>query len=82
MAEKENYVVDLLPEIQEIADLNVRQKVIRCWLKALERSEWNKIEDMPWSPGAAEFITNIQHTRGVARIGMAIARTMMAMTWA
>ena len=78
MAEKENYVVDLLPEIQEIADLNVRQKVIRCWLMALERSEWNKIEDMPWSPGAAEFITNIQHTRGVARIGMAIARTIIS----
>jgi putative nucleotidyltransferase with HDIG domain len=77
-SDKEKYVEGLFPELKEIADLDVRQKVIKCWLIALEDSQWNRIEDMPWVPGGAEFITNVQHIRGVTRIGMAIAKTIMS----
>jgi putative nucleotidyltransferase with HDIG domain len=77
-SDKEKYVEGLFPELQEIADLDVRRKVINCWLIALEDSQWNRIEDMPWVPGGAEFITNVQHTRGVAKIGLAMVKTMMS----
>lgn len=74
--DKEKYVEGLFPELQEIADVDVRRKVINCWLIALEDSQWNSIEDMPWVPGSAEFITNVQHVRAAARIGAAIAKTI------
>jgi len=76
MTEQEKYVVELFPQIQEIANSEVRQKVINCWLIALQDSQWNSIEAMPWVPGLAELITSVQHTVGATRIGMAIARTI------
>jgi len=77
-SDKEKYVQELFPELQEITDLEVRQAVINCWLIALEDSQWNRIEDMPWVPGGAEFITNVQHTRGVTKVGMAMVKTMLS----
>jgi putative nucleotidyltransferase with HDIG domain len=78
MTEQEKYVVKLFPEIKEIVNLEVRQKVINCWLIALQDSQWKSIEAMPWIPGLAEYITNVQHTVGAARIGMAIVKTINA----
>jgi putative nucleotidyltransferase with HDIG domain len=69
-------IFELFPEIGEIKDPDLRERVADAWLIAMEEREWNEIEDMPWIPGRAEFITNVQHCRGVARIGMAIAHAM------
>jgi len=38
------------------------------------------MDDFPWVPGQAEFMTNVQHCRGVARIGMGIARALIGGT--
>lgn len=76
MAQRE-HIVQLFPEINEIKDAELRERVIDAWLLALQDSQWERIEDLPWIPGRAEFITNVQHCRGVARIGMAIARALL-----
>jgi putative nucleotidyltransferase with HDIG domain len=70
-------VLRLLPEIEEISDAGLREKVVDAWLLALEESRWARIEDEPWIPGGAEFITNVQHCRGVTRIGIAVARILL-----
>lgn len=77
MVNKEK-ILELFQEIQEISDLEVQQKVINCWLMALQDSPWDSIEAMPWIPGRADFISNVQHTRGVARIGIAIVKTIIS----
>jgi putative nucleotidyltransferase with HDIG domain len=77
MNSQREYTVKLFPEIKEIKDAELRERVIDAWLLALQDSQWERIEDLPWIPGRAEFITNVQHCRGVARIGMAIARTLL-----
>jgi putative nucleotidyltransferase with HDIG domain len=71
------HVVKLLPEIEEIKDPRLREKVVDTWLLALQDSQWKRIEDFPWIPGRAEFITNIQHVRGVARVGIAITKAIL-----
>jgi putative nucleotidyltransferase with HDIG domain len=76
MAHRE-HIVRLFPEINDIEDKGLRERVIHAWLLALEDSQWENFEDLPWVPGRAEFITNIQHCRGVARIGAAIVRTIL-----
>jgi len=74
--DREEYILDLFPELLEIKDPGIRQKVIDCWLCALQESQWDNIEAMPWIPGKAEFITNVQHVRGTAQIGMMIVKTV------
>ncbi len=76
--DKEKYVEGLFPELQKIADPDVRQKVINCWLIALEDSQWDSIEAMSFIPGRAKFITNVQHSRGAAQIGMAMGKAIMS----
>ena len=71
------YILQLFPEINDIEDAGLRERVIDAWLMALEDSQWENIEDLPWVPGRAEFITNVQHCRGVARIGAAFVRTIL-----
>jgi putative nucleotidyltransferase with HDIG domain len=69
-------ILRLFPEINEIKEAGLREKVVDAWLIAVEEGGWKKIDNMPWIPGRAEFITNIQHCRGVARIGMAIVHAL------
>ena len=76
MAQRE-HILQLFPEINDIEDAGLRERVIDAWLLAIQESLWENIEDLPWVPGRAEFITNIQHCRGVARIGAAIVRTIL-----
>jgi putative nucleotidyltransferase with HDIG domain len=77
MNSEREHTVQLFPEIKEIKDAELRERVIDAWLLALQDSQWERIEDLPWIPGRAEFITNVQHCRGVARLGMAIARALL-----
>ena len=77
MDSQREHIVRLFPEINEIQDAELKERVIDAWLLALRDSQWERIEDLPWIPGRAEFITNVQHCRGVARIGMAIAKALL-----
>lgn len=68
-----DYILNLFPELLSIKDQALRDKAAQAWSLALSESDWKKIEDMPWIPGVAEFITNVEHCRGTARIAMALA---------
>jgi putative nucleotidyltransferase with HDIG domain len=80
MNPQREHVVRLFPEINEIKEIGLRERVIDAWLLALEASDWERIEDLPWVPGRAEFITNVQHCRGVTHIALAIANTLLSDT--
>ncbi len=62
-----DYILKLFPELDSITDETVKEGAARAWLLSLEESDWEKIEDMPWIPGVAEFITNVDHCRGTSR---------------
>ena len=73
------YIEGLFPELSEISDSDIRAKVCECWLLALEESQWDSIEALPWIPGKAEFITNVQHVRGTTRVGAAMVQAITSM---
>lgn len=71
-----DYILNLFPELSSIKDRALRDKAAQAWSIALSESDWKKIEDMPWIPGVAEFITNVEHCRGTARIAIALASAL------
>lgn len=71
-----DYIMNLFPELNSIKDQALRDKAAQAWSLALSDSDWKKIEDMPWIPGVAEFITNVEHCRGTARIAIALASAL------
>ncbi len=71
-----------LPEVDQIADVHLREQVIDAWALSLSTSEFQRIEDIPASgnPGSPTMThgTQTDHIRGVTRLAMAIADTMEA----
>ncbi|MBU8933340.1 MAG: hypothetical protein KOO62_04965 [candidate division Zixibacteria bacterium] len=67
-------VVNLLPEVKEIKDQNLRDKVIACWTDAIEFRGWSEelLRSMPFTLLAENVeITFIDHVRAVCRMCMA-----------
>lgn len=67
-----------LPEIADIKDPELREKVVEAWALALSQSEFKRIEDMrpsgnPTSPPMIRG-TQADHLRGVAHVALAIAQ--------
>ena len=77
MDSQREHIVRLFPEINEIQDAELKERVIDAWLLALRDSQWERIEDLPWIPGRAEFISNVQHCRGVTCIDMGIMKAIL-----
>jgi putative nucleotidyltransferase with HDIG domain len=66
-----------LPEVDEIHDGDLREKVIEAWALALAQSEFTRIEEIrasgnPTSP-PLKHGTQADHLRGVARMAVALA---------
>lgn len=65
-----------LPEIRDIVSDDLRDKVVRAWVFALERSSFSRVNDIPGegAPGIFELQRGTQgdHLRGVARLALAI----------
>lgn len=66
-----------LPEIAEIQDPDLREKVVEAWALALSQTEYERIEDIPGtggpnSPGLKQG-SQAEHLRGTARIAMGMA---------
>jgi putative nucleotidyltransferase with HDIG domain len=70
-------VRESLPEIADIQDNNLRDKVIEAWALSLSHSEFTRIEDMSPAgvPGRQVMNrgTQADHLRGVARMALALA---------
>ena len=76
-------VRDELPEIAEISDPGLREKVVEAWATALAPSAFNAISEIKPSgnPDTRPLKAGIQtdHIRGVARLAIALADTLTEM---
>ncbi|HEX6143266.1 MAG TPA: HD domain-containing protein [Geminicoccaceae bacterium] len=72
-----------LPEVEEIRDPELRDKVVEAWALALARSSFNAISEIEPSgnPGQNTLKSGVQsdHIRGVTRLAMRIAEEMGAL---
>jgi putative nucleotidyltransferase with HDIG domain len=66
-------VRDALPEIGDIEDDRLRERVVEAWTLGLERGGWRSIEAIPYAWNISE-VTNAEHVRGVTRIAVRSAR--------
>ncbi len=72
-------LVEIFPQLSEIADASLRGLVERCWLTALERGGWT-IEDLERIPFSLMSdmgeISLAAHTRNVTDCSVAVGKVM------
>lgn len=69
MTDYGSQVRDALPELDGIADDELRQGVVEAWVLALERGGWRAIGDVPYAWNIHE-VSNVEHVRGVTQIAI------------
>jgi len=60
------------PELEDVADDDLRERVVRAWVLGLERGGWRDVADIPYAWNIDET-TNVEHVRGVTRIAVKAA---------
>lgn len=75
MKEMTENLIEFFPELQQIQDENLREKVVLVWQEVFQKSSWKMLQDAPFNfrPGS---ITLVEHTRAVLDIALKIADTM------
>jgi len=73
--EEADYVATLFPEVEDIKQTNLRQKVIEAWIRGWRYGGWKLIEDIPYAPEIPK-ISNVEHTRAATRLAAEIARIL------
>lgn len=68
----ERQVREAFPEIDEIADKELREQVTEAWVLGLRRGGWKDISDIPYAWNIHE-VTNVEHVLGVTKIAVAAA---------
>jgi putative nucleotidyltransferase with HDIG domain len=75
-------VMEDLPELADIGDIELRRKAIEAWAFALSHSSFGRISDIPpgGNPGMNVLKRGSQadHLRGVAKLALQIADTFIA----
>lgn len=73
-------IIDLFPEINQIKDEDLKQKVISVWEEAIEQGGW-KIEDLKKIPFTLLIpdcgINLIEHTRAVTHTALEAAKVIL-----
>lgn len=69
MTDYETQIREACPELGEIDDDDLREKVIEAWRLGLERGGWQDIADIPYAWNIHE-VTNVEHVRGVTKIAL------------
>ena len=72
-------VLDLLPEIKEIKDTQLQEKVISCWLEAIQYRNWtaDELQTMPFTLLAEKInVTFIEHVRTCTRLAIAVDKIL------
>jgi putative nucleotidyltransferase with HDIG domain len=57
------------PELDEISDEELRERVVEAWVLGLERGGWRDVTDVPYAWNIHE-VSNVEHVRGVAKIAL------------
>ncbi|MFC6941282.1 HDIG domain-containing metalloprotein [Salinirubellus sp. GCM10025818] len=68
----EDQVREAFPEIESIADADLREKTVEVWTLALDRGGWRDVHDVPHTWNIPEPNT-VAHLRGVFRAAIACA---------
>lgn len=66
------------PELERIADEQLREQVVEAWALGLERGGWRDIEQIPYAWNIHE-VTTVEHVRGVTQVAieaMGVQRTL------
>lgn len=72
---KRSDVSEALPEIDEIADDDLRETVIDCWVLALDEGNFETLEEIPWWPPYEEAVGEkylLDHLRNDSNFAMAM----------
>lgn len=79
----EAQVRDALPEVTEITDDALREMVLQVWVDAVEASEFESVDDAPWSatyrPVVGPDERQVNHVREVLACALAFAETLQSM---
>ena len=78
MTDAEARVRELFPEVEEIKDRALADKVIALWLKSWQGSDWADLTEVPKNDRMSE-VSLVEHVRGVTRAARAIAQTAIDM---
>jgi putative nucleotidyltransferase with HDIG domain len=69
-----SYIEETFPEVNDIENENLREKVINLWISAMTKGGWEKLDDIPFTLLIPDLKKNfIQHTRTVTKMAMNIA---------
>ena len=72
-------VLELLPEINEIQDSELREKVIACWAEAMEYRNWtvDELRNIPFTLLAENVqIYFIEHVRTCTKMALAVNKVL------
>ncbi len=75
-------VIKSFPELQDIQDQSLREKVIDAWVYSLGKSSFRSIEGMRpsgnWDSAALKRGTQTDHIRGVTQLAVALGDSLAA----
>jgi hypothetical protein len=72
-------VLQLLPEVNEIEDQSIKDKVITCWIEAMQYRDWTieEIQSMPFTLLAEKVqIYFIEHIRTCTKMAIAVDKIL------
>lgn len=70
-------IMHMLPEIKGIRNEDLKNKVIEVWLKAIELTNWENVEDIPFNYEIPkENATLVKHIRAVTNYSLKMAEIM------
>lgn len=70
----EKYITTIFPEIEEIKNNDLKKGVIKAWLLAIKKGNWQDIRDVPFTLLIPTKKNLIDHTRSVTQMATAVAR--------
>ena len=75
---KQDYIKKLFPRVNDIRDVEIREKVISLWWDAWKESKFAKIEHVSqWEPSREKInMSNVEHTNQVVECAVAIAQVV------
>jgi putative nucleotidyltransferase with HDIG domain len=72
-----SYIEETFPELKEIEDVSLRNKVVEVYCKAMMDGGWEKIEGIPFTKVIKTDIEYITHVRVVTGMAMRCADTLI-----
>jgi putative nucleotidyltransferase with HDIG domain len=64
-------IIEVFPEIKEINNVEIKEKVIQVWERALDINPWDDIEKIPFTASLTkDIVTLVNHTRAVTNHAM------------